>query len=86
MSTFYVDNGEPVDGSECTSTTLHLNMGVSLSDQMEWHWVFRYEGSDSKAFLDDSGGLESEDAVLLGVGDRDIQELALCPMLAHTLK
>jgi outer membrane cobalamin receptor len=81
VSASYLDNGEPVEGSEFKSTAVHANMGVQLSDAMELRGVLRYANTDSTAFPDASGGPEF--AVLREVDDRDIQELTLGLTLVH---
>jgi vitamin B12 transporter len=83
VSVSYLDNGEPVEGSEFTSIAVHVNVGMQLSDAMELRGVFRYANIDSEAFPDVSGGPQF--AVLRDVDERDIQELSLGLTLVHEL-
>jgi vitamin B12 transporter len=82
VSGSYVDNGEPVEGSDFENTTLSINMGVPPADNMELRWLVRYAKSDTEAFPDDSGGPRF--AVLRAVERRDIQELTMGLTLTHT--
>jgi hypothetical protein len=75
VSGSYVDNGEPVEGSEFKNSTFYVNIGVPPADNMELRWLVRYAKSDTEAFPDDSGGPRF--AVLRDVETRDIQELTL---------
>ena len=82
VSGSYVDNGEPVEGSEFKNSTFYVNIGVPPADNMELRWLVRYAKSDTEAFPDDSGGPRF--AVLRDVETRDIQELTLGLTLSHT--
>jgi outer membrane cobalamin receptor len=81
LSGSYLDNGEPVEGSELHSATLHANMGMSLSDVMEIRWIGRYNRSDQQAFPDASGGPEL--AERRDVDQRDIEDLTLGMTFEH---
>jgi outer membrane cobalamin receptor len=83
VSAAYLDNGEPVEGSAFTSTAVHANVGIQLSDVMELRGVLRYANIDSEAFPDASGGPRF--AVLRDVDARDMQELTFGLTLAHEL-
>jgi vitamin B12 transporter len=83
VSASYLDHGEPVEGSKFTSTAMHTNVGLQLSDAMELRGVWRYANIDSEAFPDASGGPQF--AELRDVDARDIQELTLGLTLAHEL-
>jgi outer membrane cobalamin receptor len=82
VSGSYVDNGEPVEGSEFENTAFSINMGVPPADNMELRWLVRHAKSDAEAFPDDSGGPRF--AVLRAVERRDIQELTMGLTLTHT--
>ena len=81
VSSSYVDNGEPVEGSGFKNGTLSANIGLPPTKNMELRWVVRYATSDTEAFPDDSGGPEF--AVLRQVEKRDIQELTLGGTFTH---
>jgi outer membrane cobalamin receptor len=83
VSASYLDNGEPVEGSEFKSTSVHTNVGIQLSDAMELRGVLRYVNIDSEAFPDASGGPQF--AELRDVDVREIQELTFGLTLAHEL-
>lgn len=82
VSGSYVDNGEPVEGSEFHNVTFYTNMGLPPADNMELRWLVRYARSDTEAFPDDSGGPRF--AVIRAVETRDIQELTLGLTFTHT--
>lgn len=75
LSGAYLDNGEPVEGSEFHNTTLHANLGFPIGDTMELRWLGRYARSDSEVFPDASGGPDL--AVLRDTEEREIEELVL---------
>ena len=77
----YVDNGEPVTGSEFTQTVLNANAGFELSDAMELRGVLRYARSKAASFPEFSGGPDF--ALLREVEERDIEELTLGLTLTH---
>lgn len=81
ISGSYLDNGEPVEGSEFTNGTIHGNFGVPLSNTMELRWVLRLANSDTEAFPEVSGGPRF--AVLRALETRDIEELTLGITLGH---
>jgi outer membrane cobalamin receptor len=83
LSASYLDNGEPVEGSEFRSTAMYTNVGVQLSNTMELRGVLRVAKIDSETFPDASGGPTF--AVLHGVDVRDIQELTLGLILTHEI-
>ena len=77
----YVDNGEPVDGSEFTQTAMRANAGFELSDVMDLRGVWRYARSEAASFPEFSGGPDF--ALLREVDKRDIEELTLGLTLNH---
>jgi len=83
LSGSYLDNGEPVEGSELINKTFQANMGLPITDSIELRGVWRYADTHSEAFPDASGGPDL--AVLREVAERDAQELTLGLTLAHDL-
>jgi outer membrane cobalamin receptor len=81
LSGAYLDNGEPVEGSEFRSTTLQANLGVPLSDTMELRWSWGYTRSDHESFPDASGGPEF--AVLRDVDKRHVEGMTLGVTFEH---
>lgn len=81
LSAAYLDNGEPVEGSDFRNVTWHANLGLPLSDLMEVRWLARYSRSDSEVFPDASGGPEL--AVFRDSEEREIEELVLGMTLDH---
>jgi iron complex outermembrane receptor protein/vitamin B12 transporter len=81
VSGSYLDNGEPIQGSEFTNGTGQANIGLAPLQNLELRWVLRYAHSDSEAFPEASGGPRF--AVLREVDQRDIQELTLGMTLTH---
>jgi outer membrane cobalamin receptor len=81
LSGSYLDNGEPVEGSEFRSTALQANLGVPLSDTMELRWGWGYTRSDSEAFPEASGGPDL--AVLRDVDKRHIELMTLGITFTH---
>ena len=82
VSSSYIDNGEPVEGSGFKNGTLSANIGLPPTKNMELRWVVRYATSDTEAFPDDSGGPVCR---LRQVEKRDIQELTLGGTFTHAL-
>ncbi len=81
LSGAYVDNGEPVEGSEFKNTTLQANLGLPVSDTMDLRWLARFSRSHSEAFPDASGGPQL--AVRRDPDEREIEELVLGATLDH---
>jgi hypothetical protein len=77
----YLDNGEPVEGSEFVSQTFQGNVGMLWSDAIERRAVWRYADSHSETFPDASGG--PRQAVSSDVAEQDVQELTLGLTLSH---
>ncbi len=75
LSGAYLDNGEPIGGSEFHHTTLHANLGFPINDRMDMRWLGRYSRSDSTVFPDASGGPDL--AMLRDTEAREIEELIL---------
>ena len=82
LSGTYLDNGEPVEGSDFRNSTWHAHLGFPLSDLMELRWLARYSRSHSEAFPDASGGPEW--AVLRDAEAREIEEMIVGMTLDHT--
>ena len=85
LSGSYLDNGEPVEGSNFVNKTFSANFDILLSDTAEIRSVLRYADSHLEAFPDDSGGPESIEAVLRGVEERDVDELTFGAELSLAL-
>ncbi|MDH3599563.1 MAG: TonB-dependent receptor [Candidatus Tectomicrobia bacterium] len=81
LSGSYLDNGEPIEGSEFINKTFQANIGLPLTDSIELRGVWRYADTHSETFPDASGGPDL--AVLREVAERDTQELTLGLTLAH---
>ena len=81
VSGSYLDNGDPIAGSEFVQSAFHVNLGVALTDTMELRWVVHYAKSEAKSFPEFSGGPDF--AVIRDVEERDIQELTLGMSVAH---
>lgn len=83
LSGSYLDNGEPVEGSEFIHKSFNANGGVPLSNATEIRSVLRYADSHLEAFPDDSGGPRF--AVLNGVDRRDANEFTFGIDFSHSL-
>ncbi len=81
LSSTYLDNGDPVEGSEFRNTTVHASLGLPINDNMELRWLGRYVRSNSEVFPDASGGPDL--AVLRDVDNREIEELVVGMTLDH---
>ncbi len=81
LSGSFLDNGEPVEGSQFISKTLQANLGVPLSATMDLRWMLRYADIDRETFPDDSGGPRF--AVRRAVEERATQEWTLGIAVAH---
>ncbi len=81
LSAAYLDNGEPIEGSDFRNSTWHANAGLPLNDLMELRWLARYSRSNSRVFPDASGGPEF--AVLRDTDEREIEEFVVGMTLDH---
>jgi outer membrane cobalamin receptor len=81
LSGAYLDNGEPVEGSDFRNGTWHANIGLPLSDLMEVRGLARYSRSTSTVFPDASGGPDL--AVLRETEKREIEEVVVGMTLDH---
>ncbi len=81
LSAAYLDNGEPIEGSDFRNGSWHAHLGLPVSDLMELRWLGRYVRSNSRVFPDASGGPER--AVLRDTERREIEELVLGTTLDH---
>jgi outer membrane cobalamin receptor len=83
LSGSYLDNGEPVEGSNFINKTFQATMGLPLTERIALRGMWRYADTHSETFPDASGGPDL--AVLREVAERDTQELTLGLTLAHEL-
>ena len=77
----YIDEGEPINGSEFKSPSVTSSQGLRFSDTMEISSTFRYAHVDSTSFPDDSGGPEF--AVIRDVDTRDVDQTLIGVNFAH---
>ena len=75
LSGSYLDNGEPVEGSNFVNKTFSANFDILLSDTAEIRSMLRYVDSHLESFPDDSGGPNF--AVLRKAEERDVKEFVL---------
>ena len=71
----YVDDGDPVEGNDFTSTAVTGKLVVNPLENMTLRVSGRYADSDAESFPEDSGGPEY--AVIRDTDDRDSDDLAL---------
>lgn len=81
LNVAYVDNGEPVEGSEFTGKSANGNLTLALSDLTMLRLTSRLADNLAKSFPDDSGGPSF--AVLRGLDKRDSRELTVGVALSH---
>lgn len=81
LSASYLDDGEPVAGSEFVSKSVSANIGLILSDDIELRSTLRYADIRSETFPDDSGGPEF--AVIRSPEERDPKQFTLGTNLTH---
>jgi vitamin B12 transporter len=75
LSGSYLDNGEPVEGSEFINKTYNANLSVDLPHQAQLRSMVRYADSHLESYPDDSGGPVF--AVLRKAEERDAKEFVL---------
>ena len=71
----YVDDGDPVEGNDFTSTAVTGKLFVNPLEDMTVRLSGRYTDSDAEAFPEDSGGPEY--AVIRDTDDRDSEDFAI---------
>jgi outer membrane cobalamin receptor len=70
----YVDEGDPVEGSEFREGSVKAAGGIALPGSAELRGTLRYAGAHAEAFPDDSGGPKF--ALLRETEEREIRELS----------
>ena len=71
----YVDDGDPVEGNDFTSTAVTGKLFVNPLEDMTVRLSGRYTDSDAESFPEDSGGPEY--AVIRDTDDRDSEDFAI---------
>ena len=80
----YLDEGEPVKGSEFKSPSFTSTLGLLAADNIEISSTIRYAHVDSTSFPDDSGGPRF--AVIRSVDDRNIDQFLVGLNFLHVPK
>lgn len=81
LSGSYLDEGDPVPGSEFKSPSFTSRQGLSLTDDIEISSTFRYSHIDSTSFPDDSGGPDF--AVIRDVDTKNIDQILAGLKFSH---